>query len=121
MKLRTARTDPSGLLPVATMLEKRGFPATDRGNLTLKRQTCAMPVLRFILGMIPACYVSFFRLHHLRFLKRGQMRTGILHVVELPPQCTFWLGCEQRGNIIGGFHTNNPRMTFAELRYCFHF
>ena len=79
-----------GLLPVATMLEKLGFQQLIEENLTIKRQTRAMPVFRFILGMILACYVGFSRLHHLRFLKREPMLTGILHVAELPPQCTFW-------------------------------
>jgi hypothetical protein len=49
-----------------------------------------MPVFRFILGMVLACYVGFSRLHHLRFLKREPMLVGILQVSELPPQCTFW-------------------------------
>ena len=59
-----------GLLPVATMLEKLGFQQLIEENLTMKRRTRAMPVFRFILGMILACYVGFSRLHHLRFLKR---------------------------------------------------
>jgi Transposase DDE domain group 1 len=40
--------------------------------------------------MVLAVYVGFSRLHHLRFLKREPMLTGILKVVWLPPQCTFW-------------------------------
>lgn len=79
-----------GLLPVATMLEKLGFQQLIEENLTIQRQTRAMPVFRFILGMILACYVGFSRLHHLRFLKREPMLTGILQVAELPPQSTFW-------------------------------
>lgn len=79
-----------GLLPVATMLEKLGFQQLVEETLTIRRQTRAMPVYRFILGMILACYVGFSRLHHLRFLKREPMLTGILQVVELPPQSTFW-------------------------------
>jgi hypothetical protein len=63
-----------------------GFQHRIELHLTLKRQTRAMPVFRFI----PACSVGFFRLHHLRFLKREPMLTGILHVAELPPQCIFW-------------------------------
>jgi len=35
-------------------------------------------------------YVGFSRLNHLRFLEREPMLTGILHVLRLPPQCTFW-------------------------------
>jgi hypothetical protein len=34
--------------------------------------------------------VGFSRLHHLRFVKREPMLTGILRVAELPPQSTFW-------------------------------
>jgi hypothetical protein len=79
-----------GLLPVATMLEKLGFQQLIEETLTIRRQTRAMPTFRFLLGMILTCYVGFSRLHHLRFLKREPMLTGILHVAELPPQSTFW-------------------------------
>lgn len=79
-----------GLLPMATTLEKLGFQQLIEETLTIKRQTRAMPVFRFLLGMILACYVGFSRLHHLRFLKREPMLTGILRVAELPPQSTFW-------------------------------
>ena len=79
-----------GLLPVATMLEKLGFQQLIQEHLTIRRQTRSMPVYRFLLGMILACYVGFSRLHPLRFLKREPMLTGILHVAELPPQSTFW-------------------------------
>jgi len=79
-----------GLLPVATMLEKLGFQQLVEEVLTVKRQTRAMPMFRFILGMVLACYVGFSRLNHLRFLKREPMLTGILQVAELPPQSTFW-------------------------------
>jgi hypothetical protein len=72
------------------MLEKLGFQQLIEENLTIKRQTRSMPVFGFILGMILACYVGFSRLHHLRFLKRDPMLTGILRVIELPPQSTFW-------------------------------
>jgi predicted transposase YbfD/YdcC len=79
-----------GLLPVATMLENLGFQQLVEETVTVKRKTRAMPVFRFILGMVLACYVGFSRLNHLRFLKREPMLTGILRVAELPPQCTFW-------------------------------
>ena len=79
-----------GLLPVATMLEKLGFQQLVEDTLTVKRQTRAMPMFRFILGMVLACYVGFSRLFHLRFLQREPMLTGILEVARLPPQCTFW-------------------------------
>ena len=79
-----------GLLPVATMLEKLGFRQLVEETLTVKRQTRAMPMYRFVLAMVLACYVGFSRLYHLRFLEREPMLTGILQVVRLPPQCTFW-------------------------------
>ncbi len=79
-----------GLLPVATMLEKLGFQQVVGETLTVKRQTKAMPMFQFLLGMVLACYVGFSRLYHLRFLEREPMLTGILQVARLPPQCTFW-------------------------------
>jgi hypothetical protein len=45
---------------------------------------------QFLLAMVLAVYVGFSRLHHLRFLKGEPMLTGILKVLRLPPQCTFW-------------------------------
>jgi hypothetical protein len=79
-----------GLLPVATMLEKLGFQQLVEETLTVKRQTKAMTMYRFVLAMVLACYVGFSRLYHLRFLKRDPMLTGILQVLKLPPQSTFW-------------------------------
>jgi hypothetical protein len=79
-----------GLLPVATMLEKLGFQQLVEETLTVKRITRAMPVYQFVLAMVLAVYVGFSRLHHLRFLAREPMLTGLLKVLRLPPQCTFW-------------------------------
>ena len=79
-----------GLLPVATMLEKLGFQQLVEETLTVKRVTRAMNMYQFVLTMVLAAYVGFSRLHHLRFLKREPMLTGILKVLRLPPQCTFW-------------------------------
>src|SRR5436853_427599 len=79
-----------GLLPVGTLLEKLGFQQLVEETLKVKRQTRVMPAYRFILAMVLACYVGFSRLHHLRFLQREPMLTGILGVLRLPPQCTFW-------------------------------
>jgi hypothetical protein len=79
-----------GLLPVATMLEKLGFQQLVEETLTVKRVTRAMPMYQFVLAMVLAVYVGFSRLHHLRFLEREPMLTGILSVLRLPPQCTFW-------------------------------
>ena len=79
-----------GLLPVGTLLEKLGFRQLVEETLKVKRQTRVMPAYRFILAMVLACYVGFSRLHHMRFLEREPMLTGILGVLRLPPQCTFW-------------------------------
>jgi len=79
-----------GLLPVATMLEKLGFQQLVEETLTVKRATRAMPVYQFVLAMVLAVYVGFSRLHHVRFLAKEPMLTGILRVLQLPPQCTFW-------------------------------
>src|ERR1700687_211824 len=79
-----------GLLPVATMLEKLKFQQLVEETLTVKRVTRAMPMYQFVLGMVLALYVGFSRLNHLRFLEREPMLTGILKVLRLPPQCTFW-------------------------------
>jgi len=72
------------------MLEKLGFRQLVEETLTVKRQTKAMPMYQFVLAMILACYVGFSRLYHLNFLKREPMLAGILGVLRLPPQCTFW-------------------------------
>ena len=79
-----------GLLPVATLLEKLQFQQLIEEHVTIQRLTTSMPGFRFVLGMILALYVGFSRLNHLQFLEREPMLTGILQVVKLPPQCTFW-------------------------------
>jgi hypothetical protein len=79
-----------GLLPVATMLEKLGFQQVVEETLQVKRITRAMSLYQFVLAMVLALYVGFSRLHHLRFLEREPMLVGILKVLRLPPQCTFW-------------------------------
>jgi hypothetical protein len=79
-----------GLLPVATMLEKLGFQKLVEETLTIRRVTRAMPVYRFVLAMVLALYIGFSRLSHFQFLQREPMLTGILKVLRLPPQSTFW-------------------------------
>ena len=79
-----------GLLPVATMLEKLRFQQLLEETLTVKRVTRAMPIYQFVLAIVLAIYIGFSRLHHMRFLAREPMLTGILKVLRLPPQCTFW-------------------------------
>src|SRR5437870_10383220 len=72
------------------MLEKLGFQQLLEETVTVKRIPRAMPMCQFVLAMMLAVYVGFSRLHHLRFLQREPMLTGILKVLRLPPQCTFW-------------------------------
>jgi hypothetical protein len=79
-----------GLLPVATMLERLRFQQLIEETLTVKRLTRAMSMYQFVLAMVLAVYVGFSRLHHLRFVTREPMLTGILKILRLPPQCTFW-------------------------------
>jgi hypothetical protein len=49
-----------------------------------------MSMYQFILAMVLGAYVGFSRLYHLRFVARDPMLTGIVKVLRLPPQCTFW-------------------------------
>ena len=68
------------------MLEKLRFQQLVEEHVTIKRLTTSMPGYRFVLAMVLALYVGFSRLHHLRFLEREPMLTGILEVLRLPPQ-----------------------------------
>jgi hypothetical protein len=79
-----------GLLPIATMLEKLEFQQLVEETLTVKRVTRAMSMYQFVMAMLLALYVGFSRLNHLRFLEREPMLIGILKVLRLPLQCTFW-------------------------------
>jgi Transposase DDE domain group 1 len=79
-----------GLLPVATMLEQLRFQQLVEETLTVKRVTRAMSMYQFVLTMVLAAYVGFSRLHHVRFVAWEPMLTGIVKVLRLPPQCTFW-------------------------------
>src|SRR6202008_328276 len=79
-----------GLLPVATLLEQWQFQQLIEEHVTIRRVTSSMPGFRFVLAMVLALYVGFSRLHHLQFLQREPMLTGILDVDSLPVQSTFW-------------------------------
>ena len=79
-----------GLLPIATMLEKLGFQQLVEEMVTVKRLTRSMGLYQFVLAIVLAMYVGFSRLYHFRFLEREPMLVGILKVLRLPPQCTFW-------------------------------
>ena len=79
-----------GLLPIATMLEKLGFQQLVEQMITVKRLTRSMSPYQFVLAIVLAMYVGFSRLYQFRFLEREPMLVGILKVLRLPPQCTFW-------------------------------
>jgi Transposase DDE domain group 1 len=49
-----------------------------------------MSMYQFVLAMVLAAYVGFSRLYHLLFVSQEPMLTGVLKVLKLPPQCTFW-------------------------------
>ena len=83
-------TPYGGLLPVTTMLEKLRFQQLVEETLTVKRKTRVMSMSQFVLAIVLTIYVGFSRLNHMRFLQREPMLIGILKVVRLPPQCTFW-------------------------------
>jgi hypothetical protein len=72
------------------MLEKLGFQQLLEEHVTLNRLTRSMPAVRFVLAMMLALYIGFSRLNHLSILQQEPMLTGILEVVKLPVQSTFW-------------------------------
>jgi len=72
------------------MLEKLGFQQVVEETVRVQRVTRAVTLYQFVLATVLALYVGFSRLHHLRFLQREPMLVGILKVLRLPPQCTFW-------------------------------
>jgi len=83
-------TPYGGLLPVATMLEKIGFQELIEETLTLQRATKVMSMYQFILAIVLGIYLGFSRLHQLRYIARDPLLAGILKIVHLPPQSTFW-------------------------------
>ena len=100
-----------GLLPVATMLEKLGFLDLVAEALRVTRPTKALTMPQFILAMVLASYIGFSRLYHVRFLQREPMLTGILGVLRLPPQSTFWRFLQSlHGSVAGQLVTVQTRM-----------
>src|SRR5260370_31543262 len=83
-------TPYGGLLPVATMLEKLGFQALMEETVMVKRLTKVMSGYQFLLAMVLGLYIGFSRLNQLRFIARDPIVTGVLKIVQLPPQCTLW-------------------------------
>jgi hypothetical protein len=71
-------TPYSGLLPVATMLEKLGFKKLVEETLSVHRIPRVMTIYQFLLGMVQTLYVGFSRLSHLRFVAQDPMLTGCL-------------------------------------------
>jgi hypothetical protein len=83
-------TPYGGLLPVVTMLEKLGFQSLVEQTVTSPRVPRAMDLYRFLLSIVLGHYIGFPRLNQLRFLARDPILTGILQVLKLPVQSTFW-------------------------------
>ena len=83
-------TPYGGLLPIATMLEKIGFQQIVEKTLTVARITKVMPAYQFILAIVMGIYVGFTRLNQLRYIAQDPLISGILKVLNLPPQSTFW-------------------------------
>lgn len=79
-----------GLLPLVTMLEKLRFEELVNKTLTVKRPTRVMSVYHFVLGLLLLLYIGFDRLNHVRHLVMDPLVTGVLGVLRLPVQSTFW-------------------------------
>ncbi len=83
-------TPYGGLLPLATMLEKLGFQALVEATVKVTRLTKVMNSYQFLLAMVLGLYIGFSRLNQLRFIARDPILTGVLKIVQLPPQSTLW-------------------------------
>ncbi|MCZ2078236.1 MAG: hypothetical protein LC130_24965 [Bryobacterales bacterium] len=73
-----------------TMLEELGFQSLVEQTVISKRIPRAMDLYRFVLGIVLGLYIGFARLNQLPFIARDPALTGILKVVKLPVQSTFW-------------------------------
>lgn len=83
-------TPYGGLLPVVRLIERLEFRQLIEERLTVKRTPVSMKTYEFVLAIVLALYIGFDRLSHLTFLARDTVITGILGVVRLPVQSTFW-------------------------------
>ena len=79
-----------GLLPLATMLEKLRFQKLVEETITVKRSPRAMGVYGFVLSLLLALYIGFDRLSHMKYIAVDPIITGVLGVISLPVQSTFW-------------------------------
>ena len=102
-------TPYGGLLPVITMLEKLGFQLLVEETLTSKRITRSMDLYGFLLSILLGLYLGFSRLNQLRFIARDPIVTGILKVIELPVQSTFW-------RFVNALHLNVARQLLTIMR-----
>jgi hypothetical protein len=102
-------TPYGGLLPVVTMLERLDFQSLVEQTLTSKRIPRAMDLYRFVLGIVLGLYIGFPRLSQLRFIARDPILTGILKVIKLPVQSTFW-------RFINALHRNIARQILTVTR-----
>src|SRR6516225_10497810 len=102
-------TPYGGLLPVITMLEKLGFQSLVEQTVTSQRIPRAMDLYRFVLGIVLGHYIGFPRLNQLRYIARDPILTGILKVIKLPVQSTFW-------RFVNGLHRNVARQILTIMR-----
>jgi len=102
-------TPYGGLLPVITMLEKLGFQSLVEQTVTSQRIPRAMDLYRFVLSIVLGHYIGFPRLHQLRFIARDPIVTGILQVLKLPVQSTFW-------RFVNALHRNVARQMLTIMR-----
>ena len=72
------------------MLEKLGFQALVEATVKVTRLTKVMSGYQFLLAMVLGLYIGFSRLNQLRFIARDPILTGVLKIVQLPPQSTLW-------------------------------
>src|SRR5215475_8092041 len=98
-----------GLLPVITMLEKLGFQSLVEQTVTSQRVPRAMDLYRFVLSIVLGHYIGFPRLNQLRFLARDPILTGILQVLKLPVQSTFW-------RFVNALHRHVARQMLTVMR-----
>jgi hypothetical protein len=102
-------TSYGGLLPVVTMLEKLGFQSLVEQTVTSKRIPRAMDLYRFVLGIVLGLYIGFPRLNQLHFIARDPLLTGILKVIKLPVQSSFW-------RFVNALHRNVARQILSVMR-----